>query len=92
MRGRSGHLAVDLPAGEFGLELRQVQQAQARLRTEASARALAKAGLPAPVRSGMGALKRALASHQGQWDRHRSQAVADLLLRAAADIAAVTDD
>ena len=48
--------------------------------------------LPAPVRSGMGALKRALASHQGQWDRHRSQAVADLLLRAAADIAAVTDD
>ena len=66
--------------------------AQARLRTEASARALAKAGLPAPVRSGMGALKRALASHQGQWDRHRSQAVADLLLRAAADIAAVTDD
>jgi DNA-binding PadR family transcriptional regulator len=66
--------------------------AEARLRTEASARAVIKAGMPAPVRNGMGVLKRALASHHGHWQPARSEAVAGILLRAAAEIARVTGD
>ncbi|MCE7031455.1 PadR family transcriptional regulator [Lysobacter sp. GX 14042] len=61
--------------------------ARARLRTEESARTLVKAGAPAPVRSGMGALKRALASHGTRWPPERAAAVAAILQRAAADIA-----
>ena len=63
--------------------------AEARLRTEHSARVLVKAGMPAPVRSGMGALKRALASHHEQWGEGTGEQVAEILLRAAADIARV---
>lgn len=66
--------------------------AQARLRTEASARTLVKAGAPAPVRSGMGALKRALAGHRARWSPDRAEAVATILQRAAADIARVGHD
>lgn len=62
---------------------------QARLRTEHSARVLVKAGMPAPVRAGMGALKRALASHHEQWKGDTGEQVAEILLRAAADIAKV---
>ena len=82
--------SVGLTHGGFygHFESRADLLAQARLRTEASARALAKAGAPAPVRAGMAALKRALASHHGQWSPVRAQAVANLLQRAAADIAA----
>ena len=75
-------------AGRDYIDIHADLLAQARLRTEASARALAKAGAPAPVRAGMAALKRALASHHGQWSTVRAQAVANLLQRAAADIAA----
>jgi DNA-binding PadR family transcriptional regulator len=63
--------------------------AEARLRTEHSARVLVKAGMPAPVRAGMGALKRALASHHEQWGEGTGEQVAGILLRAAADIARV---
>lgn len=63
--------------------------AEARLRTEHSARVLVKAGMPAPVRAGMGALKRALASHHEQWGEGTGEQVAEILLRAAADIARV---
>lgn len=63
--------------------------AQARERTERSARSLVKAGLPAPVGGGMAALKRALGCHRGRWDPARGEAVAGILERAAADIAAL---
>ncbi|WDS34767.1 PadR family transcriptional regulator [Pseudoxanthomonas sp.] len=62
---------------------------QARLRTEHSARVLVKAGMPAPVRAGLGALKRSLASHHEQWKGDIGEQVAEILLRAAADIARV---
>ena len=60
--------------------------AQARLRTEESARALTKSGLPAPVRDGMEALKRALARNRGHWTPARIEAVAALLQRTADEI------
>jgi DNA-binding PadR family transcriptional regulator len=63
--------------------------AEARLRTERSARSLVRAGMPAPVRAGMGALKRALVSHHEQWGDGTGEQVAEILLRAAADIARV---
>ena len=63
--------------------------ARARLRTEQSASVLVKAALPAPVRGGMAVLKRALASHQGRWSEARADAVAGILQRTAADIAAI---
>lgn len=66
--------------------------AQARERTEHSARSLVKAGMPAPVASGMAALKRALASHRGRWDPARGEAAGRILERAAADIAHLSRD
>jgi len=66
--------------------------ANARLRTERSARMLVKAGLPAPVRSGMSAIKRALISHHAHWTPEAGERVAQLLLQAAADIAKVPHD
>ncbi len=62
---------------------------EARLRTERSARVLVRAGMPAPVRAGMAALKRALVSHHEQWDDGAGDQVAEILQRAAADIARV---
>lgn len=59
---------------------------QARERTERSARMLVKASLPAPVRAGMSALKRALGSHTEHWNADTSEQVARILLRAAAEI------
>lgn len=63
--------------------------AQARLRTEQSARVVVRAGMPAPVRAGMGTLKRALASHHEQWGDGIGEQVGQILLRAAAEIARV---
>ncbi len=63
--------------------------AEARLRTEHSARVLVRAGMPAPVRAGMSALKRSLASHHERWVGDTGEQVGEILLRAAADIARV---
>ena len=61
----------------------------ARLRTERSARSLVKAGLPAPVRSGMSGIKRALLAHHGHWTPESGEAIARILQQAAAQIAQV---
>ena len=61
----------------------------ARLRTERSARSLVKAGLPAPVRSGMSGVKRALLAHHGHWTAESGEAIARILQQAAAQIAQV---
>lgn len=66
--------------------------AHARLRTERSARMLVKAGLPAPVRSGMSAIKRSLIAHHEHWTPESGERIAEILLRAAADIAKVPHD
>ncbi|WCE06200.1 PadR family transcriptional regulator [Pseudoxanthomonas sp. JBR18] len=66
--------------------------ANARLRTERSARMVVKAGLPAPVRGGMSAIKRALISHHAHWTPESGERVAQILLQAAADIAKVPHD
>lgn len=84
------HALTDL--GRTWVEENAVALAQARLRTEASARTLVKAGAPAPVRSGMSALKRALASHGTRWGPGQAEAVAAILQQAAADIAQVGHD
>ncbi|WP_440975372.1 PadR family transcriptional regulator [Pseudoxanthomonas winnipegensis] len=61
----------------------------ARLRTERSARSLVKTGLPAPVRSGMSGVKRALLAHHGHWTPESGEAIARILQQAAAQIAQV---
>lgn len=60
---------------------------QARMRTEQSAHALVKAGIPAPVREAMEEIKQALSRHEGHWNTARANDVAAILRRAATDIA-----
>ncbi|PZP61009.1 PadR family transcriptional regulator [Pseudoxanthomonas winnipegensis] len=62
----------------------------ARLRTRHSARMLVKAGLPAPVRGGMSAVKRALLAHHGHWTPESGESIARILQQAAAQIAQVS--
>lgn len=79
-------------SGRAWVEEHAEELRQARERTRQSARTLVKAGMPAPVRSGMAALKRALTSHLGQWTPASGEAVAAVLERAAADIATINTD
>jgi len=76
-------------AGRAYVEEHADALAQARLRTENNARSMVKAGLPSAVRTGMGAVKRGLLAHHRHWNPESSEAVAEILLRAAAEIARV---
>ncbi|GAA3920457.1 PadR family transcriptional regulator [Luteimonas lutimaris] len=76
-------------AGRAYIETHADELAQARLRTERSARSMVKAGLPSAVRTGMAAVKRSLLVHHRDWSPVSGQAVAEILLRAAEDISRV---
>lgn len=57
-------------------------------RTEESARMAARMALPASIRHGMHALKHALLMRGAEWNANEAQRVADILERAASEIAA----
>ena len=70
--------------GQTQLKLREAEVKAAQLRARHSARAIAKASLPPPVREAMHRLKKSLVLRNGHWQHVDAERIAALLDQAAA--------